>query len=84
MDTARDRVLAIETADGRPEFRSYKIGRNAIFATPTPDRDHLAVITRGEEALVKGQVDEDPKTMAFWTSRSAMGSRNRTKLVFRL
>lgn len=61
VDTARDRVLAIETADGRPEFRSYKIGRNAIFATPTPDRDHLAVITRGEEALVKGQVDEDPK-----------------------
>ncbi len=61
VDTARDRVLSIETADGRPDFHSYDIGRNAIFATPTPDRDHLAVITRGEEALVKGQVDEDPK-----------------------
>ncbi len=61
VDTARDRVLSIETANGSPEFHSYDIGRNAIFATPTPDRDHLAVITRGEEALRKGQVDEDPK-----------------------
>ncbi len=61
VDTARDRVLAIETADGLPQLRSYAIGRNAIFATSTPDRDHLAVITRGEEALRIGQVDEDPK-----------------------
>ena len=61
VDTARDRVLAIETAEGVPQLQSYDIGRNAIFATPTPDRDHLAVITRGEEALREGQVDEDPK-----------------------
>lgn len=60
VDTARDRVLAIETAEGKPEMRSYRIGRNAIFAIPTPDREHLAIITRGEEALVKGQIDEDP------------------------
>lgn len=60
VDTARDRVLAIETEEGRPQFRSYSIGRNAIFATPTPDRERLAVVTRGEEALVKGQIDEDP------------------------
>lgn len=61
VDTARDRVLSIETAGGRPQLHSFDIGRNAMFATPTPDRDHLAVITRGEEALVKGQVDEAPK-----------------------
>ncbi len=60
VDTARDRVLAIETASSRPRLQSYDIGRNAIFATPTPDRDHLAVITRGEEALRVGQIDEDP------------------------
>lgn len=60
VDTARDRVLAIETAEGTPSMRSYRIGRNAIFALPTPDREHLAVITRGEEALVKGQIDEEP------------------------
>ncbi len=61
VDTARDRVVAIETAEGLPQLRSYRIGRNAIFATPTPERDRLAVITRGEEALRKGQVDEAPK-----------------------
>ncbi|MCP4446781.1 MAG: hypothetical protein GY811_15750 [Myxococcales bacterium] len=60
VDTARDRVVAIETAEGSPKLHSYEIGRNAIFATPTPDRDHLAVVTRGEEALRDGQVDEDP------------------------
>src|SRR5690554_551931 len=48
VDTARDRVVAIETAEGTPSMRSYRIGRNAIFALPTPDREHLAVITRGE------------------------------------
>ncbi len=61
VDTARDRVVAIETAEGMPQLRSYAIGRNAIFATPTPERDRLAVITRGEEALRQGQVDEAPK-----------------------
>lgn len=60
VDTARDRVMVIETAEGKPEFRGYRIGRNAIFAAPTPDRESLAVVTRGEEALVKGQVDQDP------------------------
>ena len=60
VDSARDRVVAIETEEGKPQFRNYKIGRNAIFATPTPDRETLAVITRGEEALVKGQIDQDP------------------------
>ncbi len=60
VDTARDRVVVIETEEGKPEFRGYSIGRNAIFAAPTPDRESLAVVTRGEEALVKGQIDQDP------------------------
>lgn len=63
VDTARDRVIVIETAEGEPRLHSFAIGRNATFAVPTPDREKLAIITRGEEALSKGQVDEDP---ALW------------------
>ena len=42
-------------------LRTGFIGRRAIFATTTPDKSYLAVVTRGEEAIVEGQVDEDPK-----------------------
>ncbi|MBW2278007.1 MAG: hypothetical protein JRF63_10970, partial [Deltaproteobacteria bacterium] len=60
VDSARDRVIIIDTSESKPQVNSYAIGRKAIFATPTPDRMHLAVITRGEEAMVEGQVDEEP------------------------
>ena len=31
-----------------------------MYAAPTPSGDRLLVVTRGEEALARGQVDEDP------------------------
>ncbi len=61
VDGARDRVIAVDVSEARPRFHTYGVGRSAIFATPTPDREHLVVITRGEEAVVEGQVDEEPK-----------------------
>ena len=61
VDTARDRVIAIDADEGRPRIDSTTIGRNAIFATRTPDREQLAVITRGEEAILEGQIDEAPQ-----------------------
>lgn len=60
VDSARDVVISIDTAEDRPRVSSYAIGRRAIFATTTPDREHLAVVTRGEEAVLEGQRDEDP------------------------
>lgn len=60
VDSARDRVIAVNVSGAVPRVESHPIGRRAIFATPTPDRTHLAVITRGEEAVFEGQVDEDP------------------------
>lgn len=63
VDAARDRVISLESRDGSVVTHRESIGRNAIFAMPAPDRQHVAVITRGEEALRAGQVDEGPK---FW------------------
>lgn len=60
VDTARDRVVVLDTSPATPRVEGFAIGRRAIYATPTPDREHLAVITRGEEAVSKGQVDQDP------------------------
>lgn len=61
VDSARDTVLVVETAGKTPRVLEIGVGRNAVFATPTPDREHLAVITRGEEAVFEGQVDEPPR-----------------------
>jgi hypothetical protein len=60
IDSARDRVITIDVRDDRPRVNRYVIGRRAIFAAPTPDRQKLAVITRGEEAVLEGQIDEAP------------------------
>jgi hypothetical protein len=60
VDGARDRVIIVDVTGARPRFHTVGIGRRAIFATPTPDKQHLVVITRGEEAVVEGQVDEEP------------------------
>ena len=61
VDSARDRVVVVSVGEEYPVITSYDIGRRAMFATPTPDQEHLAVITRGEEALIDGQIDEDPQ-----------------------
>jgi hypothetical protein len=61
VDTALDRVVAIDLTTADPRVEVVPIGRNAVYATPSADRDHLLVITRGEEALARGQKDEPPR-----------------------
>lgn len=61
IDSALDRVVAIEAPDdGAPAVHTWPIGRHPVFAAPTPSGDHVLVVTRGEEALARGQVDEEP------------------------
>ena len=62
IDSALDRVVAIDAGDDRdPRVNAWAIGRHPVFAAPTPSGDRVLVVTRGEEALARGQVDEDPK-----------------------
>ncbi len=61
VDSARDRVIVVDTTEAKPQINTYAIGRKPIFATVTPDHLHLAVITRGEEAVLEGQIDEEPQ-----------------------
>src|SRR3954464_7275802 len=60
IDSALDRVVAIDASDdGHPAVHAWKIGRRPVFAAPTPDGERVLVVTRGEEALSRGQIDED-------------------------
>ncbi len=62
IDSALDRVVAIDAGKpDAPEVHTWRIGRRPVFAAPTPAGDHVLVVTRGEEALARGQVDETPK-----------------------
>jgi hypothetical protein len=61
VDGALDRVVVVTADADRPQVATVPIGRRPIWATPTPDRRRLLVITRGEEALARGQVDEPPR-----------------------
>lgn len=61
VDSARDTVIMLDVTQSIPRIYRYPIGRRAIYATHTPDRNHLAVVTRGEEALIQGQIDEEPQ-----------------------
>src|SRR5262245_42924100 len=61
VDTALDRVVALDLTGDTPRVEAIPIGRNAVYATPSADRDHLLVITRGEEALARGREDEPPR-----------------------
>ena len=63
VDTAFDRVVTLDLSNDTPRVHTFAIGRNPVYAAPTPDRDHLLVVTRGAEALARGQRDEDP---ALW------------------
>jgi hypothetical protein len=63
IDSALDRVTLISLADTEPVITHSHIGRNALYAIPSPDRQQLFVITRGEEAVKKGQIDQPP---LFW------------------
>jgi hypothetical protein len=60
VDAARDVVIVVEADAEAPLIHHYAIGRGAVYARPAPDGKHLAVITRGEEAIYAGQIDEEP------------------------
>ncbi|MGE0869883.1 MAG: hypothetical protein AB7P03_15060 [Kofleriaceae bacterium] len=61
VDSALDRVTLLELAGDAPVISKAHIGRRAIHAVPSPDRQKLLVITRGEEAIRAGQIDEAPQ-----------------------
>jgi hypothetical protein len=61
VDSALDRVTLLDLTADRPRIGIRNIGRRAILAQPSQDRHALFVITRGEEAISKGQIDEPPK-----------------------
>jgi hypothetical protein len=60
VDSARDRVTLVELGGDAPALSAIRIGRNAMYATPSPDRHRLFVVTRGEEKIVAGEVDQPP------------------------
>lgn len=65
VDSAMDRVTFLDLSrDGTPAIMNTAIGRNAIYAQPSQDRHRLFVITRGEEAVHDGEIDQDPM---FWS-----------------
>jgi hypothetical protein len=63
VDSALDRVTLLDLTEGQPAITTKKIGRRAVVAVPSPDRHVLFVITRGEEAIHEGQIDQSPM---FW------------------
>ncbi|MCW5806821.1 MAG: hypothetical protein KIT31_30970 [Deltaproteobacteria bacterium] len=67
VDSALDRVTLLDLAPDAPAIRHKSIGRRAILAVPSPDRHDLYVITRGEEAILEGQIDQPPRLWAIDT-----------------
>lgn len=70
IDSALDRVTLIDLALDTPHISTARIGRNAMHAMPSFDRHKLFVISRGEEAIVKGQIDQAPMLWALDTENS--------------
>jgi hypothetical protein len=61
-DDARDRVVTLDLTDNdRTRVRVHAIGRRAVFLMPVPDGERVAVLTRGEEAVIEGQIEEPPQ-----------------------
>jgi WD40 repeat protein len=60
VDSALDRVTFLDLVNDTPTISRTSIGRNAIYAMPSPDRHRLFVITRGEEAVHQGDIDQGP------------------------
>jgi hypothetical protein len=63
VDSALDRVTLLDLEDDTPKISTTTIGRRAVVAVPSPDRHLLFVITRGEEAIHEGEIDQPPM---FW------------------
>ena len=61
VDSALDRVTLLDMEADAPRLTLRGIGRRAILAVPSADRHLLFVVTRGEEAISKGQIDEPPQ-----------------------
>ena len=64
VDSALDRVTLLDLSEDTTRITTKNIGRNAIHAVPSPDRHRLFVITRGEEAIHHGEIDQRPQ---FWS-----------------
>src|SRR5665811_921533 len=60
IECALDRVTLLDLANDQPAITTAQIGRNAEYAVPSPDRHRLFVITRGEEAIHAGEIDQAP------------------------
>ena len=60
IDSALDRVTLLDLANDQPTISTTLIGRRAVVAVPSPDRHLLFVITRGEEAIHAGEIDQPP------------------------
>lgn len=67
VDSALDRVTLLDLVDDTPAISTQHIGRRAVIAVPSPDRHLLFVITRGEEAIHEGQIDQQPMLWAIDT-----------------
>jgi hypothetical protein len=63
VDSALDRVVLIDVLADAPVISHTAIGRRALYAVPSVSRHQLFVITRGEQAIHQGEIDEPPK---FW------------------
>jgi len=64
VDSALDRVTLLDLAEDEPKITTKNIGRNAMHVVPSHDRHRLFVITRGEEAVHHGQIDQEAM---FWS-----------------
>ncbi|HLL22369.1 MAG TPA: hypothetical protein VK427_09570 [Kofleriaceae bacterium] len=63
VDSALDKVTLVDLGGDQPKVSGRRVGRRPIHALPSNDRHFLFVITRGEEAIREGQIDEAPR---FW------------------
>jgi hypothetical protein len=63
VDSALDRVVLVDVSGDRPVVAHTAIGRRAMYAVPSEDRHRLFVITRGEQAVHTGEIDQPPM---FW------------------
>ena len=61
VDSALDRVVLVDVGSDAPVVAHARIGRRAQYAVPSASRHQLFVITRGEQAIHQGEIDEPPK-----------------------
>lgn len=67
IDSALDRVTLLDLSGDVTKITTESIGRRAAYAMPSPDRHRLFVITRGEEAIHHGEIDQAPQLWSIDT-----------------